>query len=87
MHVVRQDRSAAPDRPDRIPSHQPSALPAAVWADIGLAPDWEASHFGITEAIRRDEIDRAVGMTVQQIEEATDRVLAFLKKKSKPNGV
>ena len=58
-----------------------------VWADIGLAPDWEASHFGITEAIRRDEIDRAVGMTVQQIEEATDRVLAFLKKKSKPNGV
>lgn len=53
-----------------------------VWADIGLAPNWEASHFGITEAIRRSEIDRAVGMTIQQIEEATDRVLAFLTSKN-----
>jgi DNA-binding GntR family transcriptional regulator len=49
-----------------------------VWADVGLAPNWEASHFGITEAIRRKEIDSAVGMTIRQIEEATDRVLAFL---------
>ena len=43
--------------------------------------------YRITEAIRRSEVDRAVGMTVQQIEEATDRVLAFLKKKSNPSGV
>ena len=52
-----------------------------VWADVGLAPNWEASHFGITEAIRRKEIDSAVAMTVRQIEEATERVLILLKDK------
>ena len=57
-----------------------------VWADIGLAPNWEASHFGITEAIRRHEIENAVAMTVQQIEDATDRVLIAMKGGNNSNG-
>jgi DNA-binding GntR family transcriptional regulator len=52
-----------------------------VWADIGLAPHWEASHFGITEAIRRNEMEIALTTTVSQIEEATERVVVFLNEK------
>lgn len=54
-----------------------------VWADVGLATNWEASHFAITELLRRGEIEEAVAMTVGQIEEATERVLDFLKKKTR----
>jgi DNA-binding GntR family transcriptional regulator len=53
-----------------------------VWASIGLSAGWDASHLGITAALRRNEIDDASKMLVDQIREAADRVRTHLERTS-----
>lgn len=52
-------------------------LPA--WISAGLGKGWDDSHLQIIQALKNHDPDTAVHLLVEQINDATDRVRAFLK--------
>lgn len=46
-----------------------------IWRDVGLSADWDDSHREIVDALRAGDIDKAAGLTGDQINEAMRRML------------
>lgn len=51
-----------------------------IWSRVALSRDWETSHLAITAALRRGDVDKACAIIERQISDATDRILAELRR-------
>lgn len=52
-------------------------LPA--WVSAGLGDEWDQAHLQIVQAMRGEDIDTAVDLLRHQIQDAAERVRAFLR--------
>lgn len=53
------------------------------WRSPWLHDDWETSHVAITDRLRAGDTEGAVGLIVDQIRDATARVISHLKEQAK----